>query len=83
MAAVAAPRKNQPDPGQSGRIDSVPAPSLCVYCRRQPVETRWRPFCSDRCRLQDLARWIDGDYAIAGEAVPLEQSGVDDVDDGP
>jgi endogenous inhibitor of DNA gyrase (YacG/DUF329 family) len=22
------------------------------------------PFCSDRCRLIDLGRWIDGDYAI-------------------
>jgi len=24
------------------------------------------PFCSDRCRLIDLGRWIDGDYAIPG-----------------
>ena len=22
------------------------------------------PFCSDRCRLIDLGRWIDGAYAI-------------------
>jgi len=22
------------------------------------------PFCSDRCRLVDLGRWIDGAYAI-------------------
>jgi endogenous inhibitor of DNA gyrase (YacG/DUF329 family) len=22
------------------------------------------PFCSERCRLIDLGRWIDGDYAI-------------------
>jgi endogenous inhibitor of DNA gyrase (YacG/DUF329 family) len=22
------------------------------------------PFCSDRCRLVDLGRWIDGTYAI-------------------
>jgi len=22
------------------------------------------PFCSDRCKLVDLGRWIDGDYAI-------------------
>ncbi len=27
------------------------------------------PFCSPRCRLVDLGRWIDGAYAIpAGEA---------------
>ena len=24
------------------------------------------PFCSDRCRLIDLGRWIDGGYAITG-----------------
>jgi len=22
------------------------------------------PFCSDRCRLIDLGRWIDGKYAV-------------------
>jgi endogenous inhibitor of DNA gyrase (YacG/DUF329 family) len=24
------------------------------------------PFCTDRCRLIDLGRWIDGVYAIPG-----------------
>jgi uncharacterized protein len=24
------------------------------------------PFCSDRCKLIDLGRWIDGAYVIAG-----------------
>lgn len=24
------------------------------------------PFCSERCRLVDLGRWIDGDYVIPG-----------------
>jgi uncharacterized protein len=26
------------------------------------------PFCSDRCKLIDLGRWIDGAYAIASSA---------------
>ena len=31
------------------------------------------PFCSDRCRLIDLGRWIDGAYAIpAGEPPAAE-----------
>jgi len=25
-----------------------------------------RPFCSERCRLIDLARWADGTYAVPG-----------------
>jgi uncharacterized protein len=27
----------------------------------------YRPFCSERCKLLDLAHWVDGDYRIAGE----------------
>ena len=32
----------------------------------QPVDAGWRPFCSERCKLLDLARWVDGEYRIAG-----------------
>jgi uncharacterized protein len=39
--------------------------SLCVFCRRHPVEPEWRPFCSKRCKIQDLARWADGSYRAA------------------
>jgi len=41
----------------------------CPTCRA-PVETdpaarpKWYPFCSDRCRLVDLHRWLTGAYAI-------------------
>jgi endogenous inhibitor of DNA gyrase (YacG/DUF329 family) len=42
---------------------------LCVLCRRHAVEPAWRPFCSERCKLQDLARWADGAYKVAGERV--------------
>jgi len=30
------------------------------------------PFCSERCRLIDLGRWIDGAYAIPGPPVELD-----------
>jgi hypothetical protein len=42
-------------------------PSTCVFCRRQPVDPRWRPFCSGRCKIQDIARWADGTYRVPGE----------------
>jgi endogenous inhibitor of DNA gyrase (YacG/DUF329 family) len=45
-------------------------PAVCVFCRKQPVDPAWRPFCSERCRLQDLARWADGAYTVPGEALP-------------
>ncbi len=40
---------------------------LCVYCRKRPADAAWRPFCSERCKLQDLAKWVDGDYRVAAE----------------
>ena len=40
---------------------------LCAYCRTRPVEAKWRPFCSERCQLLDLAKWADGGYRIAVE----------------
>ena len=29
----------------------------------------WGPFCSERCKLLDLARWVDGEFRIAGDPV--------------
>ncbi|MSO81993.1 MAG: DNA gyrase inhibitor YacG [Acidobacteria bacterium] len=47
---------------------------LCVQCRRLPADDRWRPFCSERCRNEDLARWADGRYRAAGDPVPTPDS---------
>ena len=54
----------------------MPQSPLCVFCRRQPIDPAWRPFCSERCKLQDLARWVDGDYRVPAE--PLSSPGGDD-----
>jgi endogenous inhibitor of DNA gyrase (YacG/DUF329 family) len=40
---------------------------LCVFCRKRPIDPSWRPFCGERCKLRDLARWVDGTYAVPGE----------------
>jgi endogenous inhibitor of DNA gyrase (YacG/DUF329 family) len=50
---------------------------LCVLCRRTPVSERWRPFCSQRCRNLDLARWAGGDYRIAGDPAPPDNADLD------
>ena len=42
---------------------------MCVLCRARPVDSRWRPFCSERCRNEDLARWAEGQYHVAAEPV--------------
>ena len=43
----------------------------CPICgkERESAENRFRPFCSERCKLFDLADWVDGKYRIPGEQV--------------
>jgi endogenous inhibitor of DNA gyrase (YacG/DUF329 family) len=53
----------------------MPEPALCVLCRRHPVDPAWRPFCSERCKRQDLARWADGSYRVPGERLADEDEG--------
>ena len=46
-----------------------PEAPLCVLCRKHPAAAPWRPFCSQRCQLQDLAHWADGTYRISADPV--------------
>jgi endogenous inhibitor of DNA gyrase (YacG/DUF329 family) len=54
----------------------------CPTCGRAVAwraSSRWRPFCSERCRLIDLGEWLDERHRIAGEpAAPHERPDNDD-----
>ena len=50
---------------------------LCVLCRTRPVDDRWRPFCSQRCRNEDLARWAEGSYRVASDPIPTDDTDSD------
>ena len=41
----------------------------CPTCRAVVVweENRFRPFCSERCRLLDLGSWLREDYTIEAD----------------
>ena len=39
------------------------------------------PFCSDRCKLRDLGKWLDGAYQVPVEDDDLDESIVT-TDDG-
>jgi endogenous inhibitor of DNA gyrase (YacG/DUF329 family) len=44
-------------------------PKTCPICAkpvRARAENRAFPFCSDRCRLIDLGKWLGEEYRIAG-----------------
>ena len=56
----------------------------CPTCGK-PVEWKdnpFRPFCSERCQLVDLGRWVEGEYRVPGEPIPQEQNRTDCGDDG-
>jgi len=42
--------------------------ALCVYCRRHPIDPASRPFCSERCRMADLGRWLSEDYRVPDDS---------------
>ena len=50
----------------------------CPTCGK-PVtwtpESKWRPFCSERCRLIDLGAWAAEEHRIAGEPAHPEETG--------
>lgn len=60
----------------------APTTDTCPICH-QPLPpasasdgaAKVRPFCSSRCRLLDLSKWLSEDYAIAGP--PVGDGGVD------
>jgi hypothetical protein len=54
----------------------------CPTCQRPVVwspESRFRPFCSERCKLIDLGAWASEQHAIPGEELPVARD--DDGDE--
>lgn len=53
----------------------------CPQCR-QPASldpsNRFRPFCSERCKLLDLGEWFAGRYSIPAAEDEETPSGPDD-----
>jgi endogenous inhibitor of DNA gyrase (YacG/DUF329 family) len=49
----------------------------CPQCGQPAVyaeSNKWRPFCSQRCRLIDLGEWASEGYQIPAEPQPDEFS---------
>lgn len=59
-------------------------PARCPMCRvaiDPDTPQPHRPFCSERCRVQDLSRWLRGEYAIPGAPLDGGLGGDDDEDE--
>jgi uncharacterized protein len=49
--------------------ETAPKTRRCPICGK-PAEPKHRPFCSRRCQLLDLGRWLKGDYRVPTNEAP-------------
>jgi endogenous inhibitor of DNA gyrase (YacG/DUF329 family) len=54
----------------------------CPTCGK-PTDPKHRPFCSARCQLIDLGRWLKGDYRIPSDEPPEDGPREDDEEADP
>ncbi len=50
----------------------------CPICDRPAkarAENRAFPFCSERCKLIDLGKWLSEQYRVPAEEKPQDESG--------
>jgi uncharacterized protein len=43
----------------------------CPVCGKAAV-AKYRPFCSERCRMVDLGRWFSGSYSVPTDEKPAD-----------
>lgn len=53
----------KPSTESAGNVTPLRKSQPCPECGRPSTRDDY-PFCSDRCRSLDLARWLNGSYAI-------------------
>jgi endogenous inhibitor of DNA gyrase (YacG/DUF329 family) len=59
----------------SGGNEGVVPTYECPICEKvfkvdRPEDAPFRPFCSERCKLVDLGRWLDGTYRVSEPLKP-------------
>jgi endogenous inhibitor of DNA gyrase (YacG/DUF329 family) len=53
----------------AGEAPKKPRAVNCPTCAKPVVweaASRWRPFCSERCKLIDIGAWASETYRVAG-----------------
>lgn len=63
-------------PERRGAVAPLRKPVRCPVCRRASSRADY-PFCSSRCADADLARWLDGGYAIPSAEAERPPEGED------
>jgi uncharacterized protein len=52
----------------------------CPTCGKsvERADNPFRPFCSERCKMIDLGRWVNEEYRVPGK--PVDPEPTDDSD---
>lgn len=53
----------------SGKTRKVPCPR-CGTETEYSSANKWRPFCSERCKMIDLGKWAAEDYRVPEDDKP-------------
>jgi len=50
----------------AGKARTFPCPT-CGKVVEWDLHQQWRPFCSERCRMIDLGKWLDETHRIPAD----------------
>jgi endogenous inhibitor of DNA gyrase (YacG/DUF329 family) len=62
----------------SAKPERIVTCPTCGKSVRWSIEDRFRPFCSERCKLIDLGQWATEQYRVPVELPPDGAGGPDD-----
>lgn len=63
----------EPSRTETARIRKVACPK-CGTTVEWSTSNRFRPFCSERCRMIDLGAWASEDYRVPDVVEPMDDS---------
>ncbi|HKO98392.1 MAG TPA: DNA gyrase inhibitor YacG [Pyrinomonadaceae bacterium] len=51
----------------------------CPTCDKEATweDNPYRPFCSERCKLVDLGKWVNDEYRVPGREINREDRTLD------
>jgi endogenous inhibitor of DNA gyrase (YacG/DUF329 family) len=56
----------------------------CPTCGNEAEwkDNPFRPFCSERCKLIDLGRWVDEEYKVPGQSISKDPKNKEELEHG-
>lgn len=58
--------ENRTDVADVAEATEKESPQECPLCHKSVVAS-FRPFCSKKCKMIDLYKWVSGHYVIPGD----------------